>query len=156
MNRPLPQPVITGMDALGLTRENQHATVTVDRDGIIHQWADAVTEVVGYSADQALGRNLDVVIPPVLRRLHWHGFDRAMQRGRLSHPGMTYKVPTLRSDGRIVVAHATFKLIPGKGGSVGGAVVTFVGVGAPWQGMAWRAALAPINLARRIWYGVQL
>jgi PAS domain S-box-containing protein len=102
------------MDAVGAMRENPRATVTVDRDGIIHQWADEVTEVVGYSADQTLGRNLDVVIPPVLRRLHWHGFDRAMRRGRLSHPGMTYKIPTLRSDGRIVVAHATFKLIPAR------------------------------------------
>jgi PAS domain S-box-containing protein len=143
------------MDALGETRENQRATVTVDRDGIIQQWADEVTEVVGYSADQAVGCNLDVVIPPVLRRLHWHGFDRAMRRGRLSHPGMTYKVPTLRSDGRIVVAHATFKLIPSKGGAIDGAVVTFVGVGARWQGMAWRAALAPVNLARRIWHRVR-
>jgi hypothetical protein len=31
-------------------------------------------------------------------------------------------------------------------------VVTFVGVGAPWQGKAWRAALAPFDLARRIWH----
>ena len=137
-----------------MTREDQRATVTVDRDGNILQWADAVTEVVGHSADETLGRSLEVVIPPVLRRLHWHGFDRAMRRGRLSHPGRTYKVPTLRNDGRIVVAHANFELIPGKGGGIGSAVVTFVGVGAPWQGTAWRAALAPINLARRIWQRV--
>ena len=63
------------------TREDQRATVTVDRDGIIRQWDDAVTEVAGYSADEALGRSLNVVIPPVLRSLHWHGFDRAMQTG---------------------------------------------------------------------------
>jgi PAS domain S-box-containing protein len=143
------------MDALGAPREHQRATVTVDRDGIIHQWADPVTDVVGYSADETLGRNLNVVIPPVLRRLHWHGFDRAMRRGRLSHPDMTYKVPTLRNDGRIVVAHATFTLIPGEGGGIDGAVVTFVGVGAPWQGMAWRAALAPINVVHRIWRRVR-
>jgi hypothetical protein len=29
---------------------------------------NAVNEIVGYSADETLGRNLDVVIPPVLRR----------------------------------------------------------------------------------------
>ena len=49
------------------TREDQRATVTVDRDGIIRKWDDAVTEVAGYSADEALGRSLNVVIPPVLR-----------------------------------------------------------------------------------------
>ena len=62
------------MNASEGTREKQRASVTVDRDGVIQQWGDAVTEVVGYSADETLGRNLNVVIPPVLRSLHWHGF----------------------------------------------------------------------------------
>jgi PAS domain S-box-containing protein len=124
----------------------------VDRDGVIHTWGDGVAKVVGYSADEAVGNNLNVVIPPVLRTLHWRGFDRAMQRGRLSRPGTTYKVPTVRNDGRIVVTHATFELIPGSnGGSADGAVVTFIGVGARWQGLAWRAGLAPLGLARQIW-----
>ena len=62
------------------------------------------------------------------------------------------KVPAVCKDGRIIVADATIDLIPGKDGEgADGAVVTFVGVGAPWQRTAWRAALAPINLARRIW-----
>lgn len=125
------------------------ATVSVDRNGIIHHWGDAVTEVVGYSADQTVGRNLDVVIPPVLRPLHWWGFDRAMKTGRMGRN--TMRVPALRQDGRIVVAHATIELIPGDAGGTDGAVVTFTGVGPPWQGMAWRAALAPLNVARGIW-----
>jgi hypothetical protein len=82
--------------------------------------------------------------------VHWWGFDQAMKSGRLDKE--LFKVPAVRKDGRIIVAHATIDLIPGKDGpGADGAVVTFVGVGAPWQGTAWRAALAPINLARRIW-----
>ena len=138
------------MDATEGTRQEQRATVTVDREGIIREWDDAVTDVAGYSADEAVGRNLDVVIPPVLRSLHWHGFDKAMERGRLSKPGKIYKVPALRNDRRIVVAHATFELIPGSDGCTRGAVVTFVGTGRAWQGLAWRVALAPINLVHRI------
>jgi PAS domain S-box-containing protein len=138
------------MDAIEGMRQEQRATVTVDRDGIIREWDDAVTDVAGYSADEALGCNLEVVIPPVLRSLHWRGFDRAMQRGRLSKPAKIYKVPALRSDRRIVLAHATFELIPGHGGQTRGAVVTFVGTGPAWQGLAWRMALAPINLIHRV------
>src|SRR5262245_9879314 len=138
------------MDATEGTCQKQRATVTVDRDGIIREWDDAVTDVAGYSADEAVGRNLDVVIPPVLRSLHWHGFDKAMQRGRLSKPEKIYKVPAVRSDRRIVVAHATFELIPGHAGRTRGAVVTFVGTGPAWQGLAWRVALAPINLVHRV------
>jgi PAS domain S-box-containing protein len=116
------------MDASEATRNDQRASVIVDRDGIIHQWGDAVTEVVGHSADDTLGRNINVVIPPVLRPLHWWGFDRAMRRGRLSRG--TFKVPALHNDGHIVVARANVELIPGKGGGTAGAVVTFVGVSA--------------------------
>ena len=135
--------------------EGQRATVTVDRDGVIREWDDAVTELAGYSADEVLGRSLDVVIPPMLRSLHWHGFDRAMQRGRLSNPGKIYKIPAQRSDQRIVVAHATFELISGRASKTRGAVVTFVGTGPAWQGMAWRAVLAPINAVHRIIRWVQ-
>jgi PAS domain S-box-containing protein len=142
-----------GMDASGATRDVERASVTVDRKGIIHQWGDAVTEVVGYSADDAMGQSLDVVIPPALRPVHWWGFDQAMKSGRLNKE--LFKVPALCKDGRIIVAHATIDLLPGKAGSTDGAVVTFVGVGAPWQGKAWQVALAPIEAARRLWQALR-
>lgn len=126
---------------------DERATVTVDRDGVIRQWGSAVTEFVGHSADDAIGRSLDVVIPPVFRPLHWWGFDRAMKSGHMS--GGTLKLLALCKDGRIVVAHTVIELIPAKHGGADGAVVTFVGVGGG-QGKAWQAALAPINLARRM------
>ena len=86
------------------------ATVTVDRDGVIHQWGEAATEVMGYSAGDTLGTSLDVIIPPVLRPLHWWGFDKAMKSGRLNNP--LFKVPALCNDGHIVVAHATIDRFP--------------------------------------------
>jgi PAS domain S-box-containing protein len=138
-----------GMDASDATRNDQRASVTVDREGIIHQWGDAVTDVVGFSADDALGRSLNVVIPPALRPVHWWGFDQAMKSGRLNKE--LFKVPALCKDGRIIVAHATIELILGTSGDTDGAVVTFVGVGSPWQGKAWQAALAPVDFARLMW-----
>lgn len=136
------------MDACGATSDGKRVTVTVDCNGIIHQWGDAVTELVGHSADDALGRSLDIVIPPVLRPLHWWGFGWAMKRGRMS--ARTVKLPALRDDGGIVVVHATIGMITGDGGGTDGAVVRFVGVGSRWQGKTWQAALAPLNVALRI------
>ena len=141
------------MDAYEATHIDLRASVTVDRKGIIHQWGDAVTEVVGYSAEDAVGRSLNIVIPAALRPVHWFGFDQAMKSGRLTKD--LFKVPALCKDGRIIVAHATIDLIAGKSGDTYGAVVTFVGVGAPWQGKAWQAALTPVDAARRIWQRVR-
>ena len=142
------------MDASKATHAAHRSSVTVERDGVISRWGDAVTDVVGYSADEAVGESLDVVIPPALRRLHWWGFDQAMKTGRLNKE--LFKVPAVCKDGRIIVAHATIDLIPGEaGGGADGAVVTFVGVGAPWQGTAYRIGLAPIDFVRRVWRRVR-
>ena len=144
---------IRGMDACDATGADGRASVTVDRKGIIRQWGESVTDVVGYSADDAVGQSLDVVIPPALRPMHWWGFDQAMKSGRLNKE--LFKVPAVCKDGRIIVAHATIDLIAGKAGGTDGAVVTFVGVGSPWQGKAWQAALAPVDAARRLWRRVR-
>ena len=81
------------MDASEATGIDRRASVTVDREGIIRQWGEAVTEVVGYSAEDALGQSLNVVIPPALRPVHWWGFDQAMKSGRLNKE--LFKVPAL-------------------------------------------------------------
>jgi PAS domain S-box-containing protein len=141
------------MDASEATPAGGRASVTVDRTGIIREWGDAVDEVVGYSTEDALGRSLDVVIPPALRPMHWWGFDQAMKSGRLNKE--LFKVPALCKDGRIIVAHATIDLISGSSAAADGAVVTFVGVGKQWQGRAWQVALAPVDAARRLWHRVR-
>src|SRR5262245_51846968 len=107
--RPADRGVRTGLDEPAASADRNQsvdaseaarATVAVDREGIIRQWGDAVTEVVGHSADDTVGRSLNVVIPPALRPLHWWGFDQAMKTGRLNREMLT--VPALRKDGRIV------------------------------------------------------
>ena len=128
--------------------------VTVDRAGIICQWGDDVAKVIGRSADETVGRNLNLVIPPALRSVHWWGFDRAMRRGHMSSGKLT--VPALRNDGRIVVAHATMQLTFGDGGVTQGATVTFDRVGPRWQGRAWQAILVPINAVHRAWHRARL
>jgi len=138
------------MEASGANPDNRPPTVTVDRAGIIRRWDDQVTEVVGRSADEALGRNLNIIIPPGLRSLHWWGFDRAMSRGRMSSGKLT--IPALRSDGTIVVAHATIELTYADGGATDGATVTFTGTGPRWQSKAWEALLAPVKVTDRAWH----
>jgi PAS domain S-box-containing protein len=136
------------MNASEAVPRSQDATVTVDRSGIVREWGTQVTAVVGHRGQDIVGRNINIIIPPALRWLHWWGFDRAMRRGRLSSGELT--VPALCTDGRIVVAHATMKLISGNDGAVDGATVTFTGTGPSWQGTAWRVALGPLNAAGRL------
>ena len=109
-----------------------------------------MTDVVGWSADETVGRSLNILLPPGLRELHWWGFDRAMSRGLMSSGNLT--IPALRGDGSIVVAHATIELTYANGGATDGATVTFTGTGPRWQSKAWEALLAPVKVTHRAWH----
>ena len=54
------------------------AVIYADRSGIIRRWNQAAASLFGYSAGEAIGQSLDLIIPEHLRERHWLGFDQAM------------------------------------------------------------------------------
>ncbi|MBV9134077.1 MAG: PAS domain S-box protein [Chloroflexi bacterium] len=62
------------------------------------RWSSAATELFGFSADEAVGAKVDLIVPPDYRDRHWSGFHRVMNGGR-----HTSKVgrPTCQSDARM-------------------------------------------------------
>ena len=46
-----------------------------------HSLNHASTALFGYSAEEALGQNVELIIPDHLRAAHWSGFDTAMKKG---------------------------------------------------------------------------
>jgi PAS domain S-box-containing protein len=127
-------------------------TITSDKQGFFVQWGDVACDTFGYSSDEAVGRRIDLIIPPVLRAWHWHGFNRAMASGRrrwLYKNGRKVGAPALHKDGRIVPLRAILDLTYSDAGTPQGAVVTILGTGPAWRGTAWRVALAPLNLAQQ-------
>jgi PAS domain S-box-containing protein len=130
---------------------NRDRTVTSDREGFILQWGDAFKEALGYSADDAVGRKVDLIIPRVLHPLHWRGFNKAMTKGHLRwHKSIsTVTVPALHKDGRIIPVRASLELTHADDGTAHGAVATILDTGAAWRKTAWRIVLAPLNFAQR-------
>jgi PAS domain S-box-containing protein len=54
------------------------------RDGIIRPWNAAASTVFGYSAAEAVGQSLDLIVPEQFRVRHWDGFGKGY--GDRSHP----------------------------------------------------------------------
>ena len=50
--------------------------IFADETGTIRRWNHAAAALFGYSAAEALGRNLDLIIPEHLRAAHWRGLPR--------------------------------------------------------------------------------
>ena len=57
------------------------AVIYADEKGMIRRWNRLAVALFGYSAAEAIGRNLDLIIPEHLRAAHWHGFEAAMASG---------------------------------------------------------------------------
>ena len=63
------------------------AVIVSDAAGMITTWSSAAARLFGFSAGEALGRTLDVIIPERLRKAYWAGFRKAMETGATRHGG---------------------------------------------------------------------
>jgi PAS domain S-box-containing protein len=65
---------------------DQVADAVICRSGTINRWNNASTMLFGYSAEEALGQSVELIIPEHLRAAHWSGFDTAMTKGATKPP----------------------------------------------------------------------
>jgi PAS domain S-box-containing protein len=77
------------------------AIVVADARGVIELWSNGAARLFGYSASEAVGQKLDLVVPPDLRDHHWNGFRAAMSRGAANGEGTFFDIPGLCRGGEI-------------------------------------------------------
>jgi PAS domain S-box-containing protein len=87
------------------------ALICADRAGIIIRWNSACTALFGFSAAEALGQSLDLIIPEHLRAAHWNGFDAAMKKGVLKLQGRPTLTRALHKRGRRLYVEMTFAIV---------------------------------------------
>jgi PAS domain S-box-containing protein len=76
------------------------AIVASDGKGTITFWNSGAERIFGFTAEEALGQSLDIIIPEQLRERHWVGY-REVMGGRKSRygEGDILAVPAIRKDG---------------------------------------------------------
>jgi PAS domain S-box-containing protein len=99
------------------------AIIATDREGLITFWNPGAERIFGFTAEEAVGQSLDLIIPENLRARHWSGFRHTMQTGtsRYGH-GDLLSVPGLTRDGRRISVEFTIVLLRGEGQRVNGTV----------------------------------
>ncbi|HTO60193.1 MAG TPA: PAS domain S-box protein [Bradyrhizobium sp.] len=98
------------------------ALIYADRSGKILRWNHASELLFGYSADEALGENLDLIIPEHLRAAHWNGFGAAIASGTMKLAGRPTLTRATHKDGRRLYIEMTFALVRGNDAEVNGSV----------------------------------
>lgn len=98
------------------------ALIYSDRTGTITRWNRASTALFGFTADEALGENLDLIIPEHLRAAHWKGFEAALASGVMKLAGKPTLTRALHKSGRKLYIEMTFALVRDTEGQVQGSV----------------------------------
>jgi PAS domain S-box-containing protein len=89
------------------------AVIGADCSGSIIRWNQAAAALFGYSAEEALGQSLELIIPEHLRAAHWSGFDAAMTKGAMKLAGRPTLTRGLHKSGRRLYVEMTFAIVKG-------------------------------------------
>ena len=96
-----------------LVRDAPDAIVFSDAEGIIRYWNRGAERLFGYSASEAQGQSLDIIVPEPQRMRHWEGYRRVMATGESRYgEGAVLAVPALRKGGSRVSVE--FTIVPFK------------------------------------------
>jgi len=107
------------------------AVVFADREGIIRLWNGGAERVFGYTAGEAVGRSLDLIIPEGLRKRHWEGYFRVIESGVTRYGAEPLAVPGVRKDGSRISLEFSIALLR-DGTAVTGAAAVLRDVTARW------------------------
>ena len=100
-----------------IVESSNDAIIAKSLDGVIQSWNAAAERLFGYTAEQAVGRNISIVIPPDLLAEEEEIVASLKAGGRIEH----YETERVRSDGRRIVVSLTISPIKDDSGNVIGA-----------------------------------
>ena len=108
--------------AVFLLRSMPEAVVFCDLEGTIRVWNAGCEKVFGWSAEQAIGQSLDLIIPERMRKAHWDGFHAAMERGGVK-PGRTSMITrALHVSGEFIFVDMSFEMVKNEQGHLLGSI----------------------------------
>jgi PAS domain S-box-containing protein len=101
------------------------AIILGDTQGIVRMWNAAAEALFGFTAGEAIGRSMDIIIPERLRGRHWDGYHEVMVTGvsRYGH-GDLLAVPAVTKDGRAISIEFTIQMVKDATGELVGPLAT--------------------------------
>ncbi len=93
------------------------AIIAAGADGKIIFWNPAAQRIFGFTADEAVGQSLDLIIPERFRVRHWEGYGQVMSTGKTKYQSDVLRVPALHRDGKALSIAFTVSLLDTPDGS---------------------------------------
>lgn len=105
-----------------ILRSMPEALIYADLEGVIRRWNPGAETVFGFTAAEALGQSLDLIIPERMRKAHWDGFNKAIVRGG-TLPGRTSMITrSLHKSGEQIYVDMSFAMVKDESGKMLGSM----------------------------------
>jgi PAS domain S-box-containing protein len=105
-----------------ILEQTTDALIYSDREGKVGRWNAAAQSLFGFTAAEALGQSLDIIIPEHMRTAHWAGFDKAVASGTTRLAGRPSLTRAVHKSGAKLYVEMTFALVKDEAGTVIGSV----------------------------------
>lgn len=109
------------------------AVIFADREGIIRIWSPGAERMFGFTAADAVGNSLDLIIPENLRARHWEGYRRVMETGETHYGTKLLSAPALQGGGGRISTEFSMALVRDDGGAMAGSGAVIRDVTERWQ-----------------------
>ena len=109
------------------------AIIFADKEGIIRLWNSGAEAIFGYSAEEALGQTLDLIVPEKMRERHWEGYRKVMDTGVTKYGSDVLAVPALKNDNSRLSVEFTIVLLKNDSGKPIGTAAIMRDVTERWQ-----------------------
>lgn len=116
-----------------IVRENSDAIMFADHEGLIRLWNRGAEAMFGYSAAEAEGKSLDLIIPENLRGRHWDGYHKVMASGVTRYGTELLSAPGIKKNGTRLSLEFSMVIVRGEDGSVLGTGAIIRDITVRWQ-----------------------
>ncbi|WP_342619638.1 PAS domain-containing protein [Rhodoferax sp. GW822-FHT02A01] len=106
------------IDPAALVAALGDAVMVCDATGAITYWNAACERMFGYTAAEAMGRSMDIIIPERLRGRHWEGYHQTMASGVTKYGSDVLRVPAVDKQGKKMSIAFTVALLYAPDGKV--------------------------------------
>jgi PAS domain S-box-containing protein len=103
--------VVPPVDLHQLVAGAGDAIMVCDGAGVVTLWNAAAERIFGFTAAEAIGQSMDLIIPTRQRQRHWDGYHQTMATGITKYGSDLLRVPALHKDGHTLSIAFTVSMI---------------------------------------------